>query len=86
VLINTLACLGKEDGWVLAEGVEGENSGSSRKSKRRIVTLDDVRRDYQGELDRRSEMQQGRFSLLVDGESIGLMTTLWNGRPWRRGA
>jgi len=73
VLINTLACLGKEDGWVLAEGVEGEHSSSGKKSKRRIVTLDDVRRDYQSELDRRSEMQQGRFPLLGDGEAMDVL-------------
>lgn len=74
VLINTLACLGKEDGWVLAEGIAEESwehggavgggfNGAERK-RRRIVRLEDVRREYQSELDRRSEMQQGRFPLL----------------------
>lgn len=73
-LINTLACLGKEDGWILAEGITEESwehggavggglNGAERK-RRRIVRLEDVRREYQSELDRRSEMQQGRFPLL----------------------
>lgn len=60
-LINCLACLGREDGWVLADG--GKTGGGGR----RIVTLEDVRREYQSELDRRSEMEYGRFPLLGAG-------------------
>ena len=62
VLINTLACLGKEEAWVLADPITALDG--LRTESRRIVTLQDVRRDYQAELDRRSEMQQGRFPLL----------------------
>lgn len=77
VLINTLACCGKDEGWILAERVEEEyqrgkvGAGSvtaGHIKKRRIVTLEDVRKEYQAELDRRSEMQQGRFALTADDQ------------------
>lgn len=71
VLINTLACLGKEDGWILAEGIESDHG--FKKGKRRVITLEDVRREYQSELDRRSEMQQGRFPLLGGGDAMDVL-------------
>lgn len=70
VLINTLACLGKDEGWILAEGIE---TPLAPKGKRKIVTLEDVRREYQSELDRRSEMQQGRFPLLAGGDAMDVL-------------
>jgi WD40 repeat protein/tetratricopeptide (TPR) repeat protein len=73
VLINTLACCGKDEGWILAERVEeeyqrGKSVSANHSKKRRIVTLEDVRKEYQAELDRRSEMQQGRFALTAGDE------------------
>ena len=59
VLINCLACCGREEGWIL---VDGDAEGGAKG--RRIITLEDVRRSYQAELDRRSEMVQGRFALV----------------------
>lgn len=79
MLINTLACCGADEGWILAEPVEGAAQlmkegkigkgarGEVRRAKRRIVTLEDVRREYQAELDRRSEIVQGRFAFGVGG-------------------
>ncbi|MCJ1465384.1 hypothetical protein MMC07_004002 [Pseudocyphellaria aurata] len=52
---NLLACAG--EGWVLDEGDKGAGNGE----KRRVVTLKDVRKDYQDELDRRSMIQHGQF-------------------------
>ncbi|KAI5245957.1 hypothetical protein E4T42_06584 [Aureobasidium subglaciale] len=73
VLINTLACCGKDEGWILAERVEeeyqrGKSVSAKHNKKRKIVTLEDVRKEYQAELDRRSEMQQGRFALTAGDE------------------
>lgn len=59
MLINTLVCCGPEDGWILAE--------DGKEGKRRIVRLEDVRREYQAELDRRSEVSLGRFAFLAGG-------------------
>jgi len=83
VLINTLACCGRDEGWILAEPIiessgvtqqqqRGNNSDGGR-GKRRIITLEDVRREYQAELDRRSEMVQGRFALVGDGDAMDVL-------------
>ena len=57
LLINTLACCGEEDGWLLAEPVDGEGM-------RKLVRLADVRREYGAELDQRSDVLAGRFPLV----------------------
>jgi hypothetical protein len=66
LLINTLACCGKDDAWLLAEPVE-EVQGEGKK--RRLVTIDEVRKEYGAELDRRSDVLQGRFAL-VGGDAM----------------
>ncbi|PSK37494.1 Nucleoporin NUP120 [Elsinoe australis] len=67
LLINALSCCGDE-AWILAEPTTGTGMG-----KRRVVTLEDVRREYQGELDRRSEIAQGRFPLVGLNGDAGAM-------------
>ncbi|KAK4547405.1 hypothetical protein LTR36_001061 [Oleoguttula mirabilis] len=71
LLINTLACCGEQGAWLLAEptmagGVQHRLEGS-KSSKRRLVTLADLRREYTAELDRRSDMVHGRFALVGGG-------------------
>ena len=66
LLINTLACCGRDDAWLLADPI-GEVHGDGKK--RRLVTIDEVRRDYGAELDRRSDVLQGRFPL-VGGDAM----------------
>jgi hypothetical protein len=61
LLINTLACCGEGEGWLLAEPIEGVHQAGQ---KRKLVTLEEVRRDYSAELDRRSDILQGRFPLV----------------------
>ena len=56
LLINAMVCCGEGEGWLLAEGQKG--------GKRRLVRLEDVRREYVAELDRRSEVLMGRFPLV----------------------
>lgn len=63
VLMNVLACVGEGQAWVLAGAEDGGK-------KRRVVTLEEVRRGYQEELDRRSVLESGRFAL-VGGEGEG---------------
>lgn len=66
-VINLLSCAG--EGWVLsggkgsAGGVGGisERGGKGEGGKRKLITLEDVRRSYQEELDRRSVLENGRF-------------------------
>lgn len=54
---NLLACAG--EGWVLSGG--DERAGIGDGEKRRLVTIKDVRKAYQDELDRRSIIENGRF-------------------------
>jgi nuclear pore complex protein Nup160 len=63
LLINTLACCSEEDAWLLAEPIEGVHPAGT---KRKLVRLEDVRREYVAELDRRSEIQMGRFPFGAD--------------------
>ncbi|KAK8216195.1 nucleoporin Nup120/160-domain-containing protein [Phyllosticta capitalensis] len=63
VLINTLALV-KEDDRYLLVGQRDADPGALGKQvvKRRLLTLEDVRREYQAELDRVAAMQTGRFA------------------------
>ncbi|KAG4032266.1 hypothetical protein MFRU_007g01770 [Monilinia fructicola] len=77
-VINALSCVDPKHAWILCEGVKGKDAGNvgrglARASlkggknddgvKRRVVTLADVRRGYQEELDRVAAIENGRFSL-----------------------
>jgi len=73
-LTNLLASVGEEERWILAEtplaaattagAGAGVGVGLGRKAKRRVVTLEDVRRGYQEELDRRQVLERGGFSFV----------------------
>lgn len=69
-MINLLACV-PGDGWVLSGGEDADDGigiGIGGK-KRKLVTIKDVRKEYQDELDRRSMIENGRFGFgYADGE------------------
>ncbi|KAK5116029.1 hypothetical protein LTR62_000485 [Meristemomyces frigidus] len=65
LLINTLACCGADDGWLL---VDEDREG---QKKRRLVRLEDVRREFAAELDRREALLRGRFPLVGRGGGGG---------------
>lgn len=65
LLINTLACCGDDDAWLLAEPIPELHEAHAR---RKLVTLGDLRRDYAAELDKRSDMLHGRFAFAGDDE------------------
>lgn len=67
-LINVLACVETSQAWILADGGEGET-----KKKRRVVTLDEVRAEYQGELDRVAAIESGRFALVGDEGAMDVL-------------
>ncbi|KAF2428838.1 hypothetical protein EJ08DRAFT_313194 [Tothia fuscella] len=81
LLINTLVCVGRDEAWVIKEadvvGHVNGNAGGKRngvdgappvkKERRRLVTLDDIRREYQEELDRLAALEQGKFAFADDG-------------------
>ncbi|KAK3720431.1 hypothetical protein LTR37_003843 [Vermiconidia calcicola] len=65
LLINTMACCGEEDAWLLADSIEDLHGAGK---KRRLVQIADVRREYGAELDKRSDILQGRFPLVAGDE------------------
>lgn len=77
LLINTLACVGKDEAWVIKEpGLDGRPANGQRRDgaggtgKRRLISVDDVRREYQEELDRLAALEQGRFAF-ADADTGG---------------
>lgn len=58
MVINLLACAG--DDWVLSSGDDGVGK-MGKAEKRKVVTVADVRKRYQDELDRRSVIEGERF-------------------------
>ncbi|KAK7511679.1 nucleoporin Nup120/160-domain-containing protein [Phyllosticta citriasiana] len=66
VLINTLALVKDDDRYLLVgqrESTSADGVGLAKQVvKRRILTLDDIRREYQDELDRVAAMETGRFA------------------------
>ncbi|KAF2761656.1 hypothetical protein EJ05DRAFT_507300 [Pseudovirgaria hyperparasitica] len=83
ILINTLASVSPDQAWIFAEGkvedggIFGGGSarlGKAREApKRRILTLDDIRREYEAELDRQSALENGRFAFGEEPEPMELM-------------
>lgn len=78
MLINVLASVSSEQAWILAEDVVdksavadgdvfGDGATKRGKAKRRVVTLEDARREYQRELDRVAMIESGRFALVGRG-------------------
>lgn len=68
-VINLLACV-PGDGWVLSGGEDADDGIGGKK--RKLVTIKDVRKEYQDELDRRSMIENGRFGFgYADGEGEG---------------
>lgn len=68
LLINTLMCCSGDEAWLLADAIDGVHPAGT---KRRLVRLEDVRREYAEELDRRSEVQLGRFAI-VGGDEMDM--------------
>ena len=78
-IINLMACVSGENG-----GTESHSAGNVNDSeawllsaadggKRKVVTIKDVRKDWQKELDRRSVVASGRWGFgLVGGEEMDL--------------
>lgn len=67
LLVNTMACCGEDSAWLLATPIEGLHAPNV---KRKLVRLEDVRREYAAELDRRSDMLQGRFPVTGNGDEM----------------
>lgn len=64
-LINVMACMKPDEAWIFAEGTR-------KDEKRKVVLLDDVRKEYQAMLDQVEGVNEGRFAFL-NGEGADMM-------------
>lgn len=62
LLINALSCVEPKQAWVFDEGLPGVHEAG----KRRVVSLADVRKQYQDELDRIAAIQNNQFGFEAD--------------------
>ena len=80
-LINCLSLVDEKMAWILVPPVEGavgksskgmaDASSGAKRGERRIVTLEDVRREWQEELDKVADIEAGRYPL-------GLESVYWD--------
>lgn len=60
LLINALSCVDHKQAWVFDEGLPGD------AAKRKVVSLADIRIQYQAELDRIAAIQNNQFGFEAD--------------------
>ncbi|KAI9851459.1 MAG: hypothetical protein M1838_003648 [Thelocarpon superellum] len=77
-LINTLASVDPSQAWVLStkraatgatSGVQGlgtKGQNGTKAPKRSVITMDDIRREYQEELDRIAQIENNQFAFSTD--------------------
>jgi len=64
-LINALSCVDSKQAWVFSEEAapKAPRAGAKTAPKRRVVTLEDIRKAYQEELDRIAAIANGQFAI-----------------------
>lgn len=85
-IINTLACVGEGEQYILAEGrIEdgliggggngfGVGIGKAKKMlKRQVVTLEGLRKEYQAELDRVEAIERGAYPFVDQGDEMDIL-------------
>lgn len=75
-LINTLSCVDPKQAWILSEGLPSRpapgQKSSSVISKRKVVTLENVRKGYQEELDRMAAIENNQFAF-TSGDEMDIL-------------
>jgi nuclear pore complex protein Nup160 len=67
LLINALSCVDPKQAWITVEEAEADhNTAAATKPRRKVVTLADLRRQYQTELDRIAAIQNNQFGFTTD--------------------
>lgn len=66
MLINALSCVDPKQAWITVE--ELPDDGTAAKPKRKVVTLPDLRKQYQAELDRIAAIQNNQFGLAAEDD------------------
>lgn len=74
MLINALSCVDPKQAWITVEIPDEINNNhndaaaAATKPKRKVVTLVDLRRQYQAELDRIAAIQNNQFGLAAEDD------------------
>ncbi|RKF56850.1 Nucleoporin NUP120 [Erysiphe neolycopersici] len=74
-LINTLCCVDPKQAWIFQEAEKSDNQNSMRQglsSKRQIITLSELRNDYQEELDRLAAIHNNQFQF-EGGDAMNIL-------------
>lgn len=75
LLINALSCVDPKQAWITVEEAPSANGGArdagadhsaAAKPRRKVVTLADLRRQYQAELDRIAAIQNNQFGFTAE--------------------
>ncbi|KAF5125833.1 Nucleoporin [Metarhizium anisopliae] len=61
LLINALSCVEPQQAWIFDEGAPSLHQNGDGASKRKVVSLADIRKQYQNELDRIAAIQNNQF-------------------------
>ncbi|EFY89787.1 hypothetical protein MAC_04219 [Metarhizium acridum CQMa 102] len=61
LLINALSCVEPQQAWIFDEGAPALHQNGDGASKRKVVSLADIRKQYQDELDRIAAIQNNQF-------------------------
>ncbi|PVH87374.1 hypothetical protein DL98DRAFT_649633 [Cadophora sp. DSE1049] len=77
-LINALSCVSEKQTWILSEEPPQKSNTASIGSKaappkRKVVTLADVRKAYQAELDRIAAIENNQFAFGVDPDEMDVL-------------
>lgn len=72
-LINALSCVDPKQAWILSEEPPKKlgQGAKATKSVRKVVTLDDIRKDYQSELDRLAAIENNQIAF-VGGDEMDI--------------
>lgn len=72
MLINALSCVDPKQAWITVEEVlnDGTENAPVKGPLRKVVTLAELRRQYQAELDRIAAIQNNQFGLAAEGDDV----------------
>ncbi|KAH6688151.1 hypothetical protein VD0002_g3950 [Verticillium dahliae] len=75
LLINALSCVDAKQAWIFSEELPPQNSRdtSGFQAKRKVVTLADLRKQYQDELDRIAAIQNNQFGFEAGDEVMDIL-------------
>lgn len=74
LLINTLSCVEPKQAWIFMEELPPPNSrGTDFQAERKVVTLADLRKQYQDELDRIAAIQNNQFGFEAGDDAMDIL-------------